>query len=114
MNRAPPHDDSRCWAYCRPIADAIREGLEGVGEVTLRHPPYSAPVTAFVRIEGGAGPGTSLGIFIHLPCPIWTVEDAQAQLPELRYHIARALEMAADIPDDERGRYREEEPADAR
>lgn len=65
-----------------------------MGEVTLRHPPYSAPVSAFVRIEAGAGPGTSLGIFIHLPRRIWTVEDAKAQLPALRYHIARALEMA--------------------
>ena len=94
MDRMPPHDDSRCWAYCRPIADAIREGLEGVGEVTLRHPPYSAPVSALVRIEAGAGPGTSLGIFIHLTHPIWTVEDVKAQLPALRYHITRALQNA--------------------
>ncbi len=81
-------EDPQCRSHCEPIADAILAGLEGVGEVTLLHFPFSAPMRASVRL-----PDRDLRVFF--PRPIWTVEDVLAQLPRVRATIMRGVELEA-------------------
>ncbi len=78
----------RCREHCEPIADAILSGLEGAGEVTVLHFPDSAPMRASVRLP-------ELDIGVSFTYPIWTIEDAQAQLPEVRARLARGIELEA-------------------
>lgn len=78
----------RCREHCEPVADAILAGLEGAGEVTLLHFPGVAPMMASVRLP-------ELDIGVSLTNPIWTIEDALAQLPGVRARLARGIEMEA-------------------
>lgn len=79
-------EDPLCRAHCEPIADAILAGLEGVGEVTLLHFPDSAPMRAHVWLR-------ELDLRVYFVHPIYTIEDAEAQLPTVRSRIALALEL---------------------
>ncbi len=71
---------------CRPIAEAIEEGLESSSAIILlSHPLHSAPITASVRFPDLDN------LIVHLRHPVWTEQDARRQMFEVRHHVAMKL-----------------------